>query len=74
MHKIGLQHRVHTLYRASFSIMMECTPESGHCHSVCTLSFKEQLYLFFVLPTLMKISGVVWASLGHQKEKSWYTI
>ncbi len=22
---------------ANFSIMMECTPESGHCHSVCTL-------------------------------------
>jgi hypothetical protein len=23
--------------RAGFSIMMECTPEIGHCHSVCTL-------------------------------------
>jgi hypothetical protein len=22
---------------ANFSIMMECTPESGHCPSVCTL-------------------------------------
>jgi hypothetical protein len=22
---------------ADFSIMMECTPESGNCHSVCTL-------------------------------------
>jgi hypothetical protein len=22
---------------ANFSITMECTPESGHCHSVCTL-------------------------------------
>jgi hypothetical protein len=22
---------------ANFSIMMECTPESGNCHSVCTL-------------------------------------
>jgi hypothetical protein len=22
---------------ANFSIMMECTPESGHCHSVCSL-------------------------------------
>jgi hypothetical protein len=22
---------------ANFSIMMECTPECGHCHSVCTL-------------------------------------
>jgi hypothetical protein len=22
---------------ADFSIMMVCTPESGHCHSVCTL-------------------------------------
>jgi hypothetical protein len=23
--------------RADFTIVMECTPESGHCHSVCTL-------------------------------------
>ncbi len=23
--------------RADFSIMMECTPEIGHCHSVCTI-------------------------------------
>ncbi len=22
---------------ADFSIMMECTPEIGHCHSMCTL-------------------------------------
>ncbi len=28
---------------ANFSIMMECTPKSGRCHSVCTLRFK----LFF---------------------------
>ncbi len=26
-----------SLGRANFSIMMECTPESDHCHSVCTL-------------------------------------
>jgi hypothetical protein len=25
---------------ADFSIVMECTPESGHCHSVCTLCSK----------------------------------
>ncbi len=23
---------------AEFTIMMECTPESGHCQSICTLS------------------------------------
>jgi hypothetical protein len=23
--------------RADFSIMMECTPQIGHCHSICTL-------------------------------------
>jgi hypothetical protein len=23
--------------KADFPIMMECTPELGHCHSVCTL-------------------------------------
>ncbi len=26
---------------ANFSNMMECTPESGHCHSMCTLSTKH---------------------------------
>jgi hypothetical protein len=25
---------------ADFTIMMECTPESSHCHSVCTLSLQ----------------------------------
>jgi hypothetical protein len=32
------------LNKANFSIMMECTPESGSCHSVCTLWFFAGLY------------------------------
>jgi hypothetical protein len=30
-------HSSSTPARADFSIMMECTPEIGYCHSVCTL-------------------------------------
>ncbi len=30
-----------------FSIMMECTPKFGHCHSVCTL-FKLDRYHYFL--------------------------
>ncbi len=31
------QHHQAGLIFPNFSIMMECTPESGNCHSVCTL-------------------------------------
>ncbi len=27
---------------ANFSIMMKCTPESGHCHSMCTLGILQK--------------------------------
>jgi hypothetical protein len=30
-------------HQADFTIIMKCTPESGHCHSVCTL-WAELLY------------------------------
>jgi hypothetical protein len=29
---------VHVPDWAEFNIMMECTPETGHCQSICTLS------------------------------------
>jgi hypothetical protein len=36
---------------ADFSIMMECTPESCYCHSVCTLlcgtSHCEKMYIMY---------------------------
>jgi hypothetical protein len=40
----------------NFSIMIECTPERGNCHSVCTLSLKlsaitggfQAIYLFLM--------------------------
>jgi hypothetical protein len=30
--------RPHQAAWAEFTIMMECTPESGHCQSICNLS------------------------------------
>ncbi len=33
---------------ADLTLMIECTPESGHCHSVCTLWYK-----FIQLDTVM---------------------
>jgi hypothetical protein len=32
---------------ANFSIMIECTPESGNCHSVCTLGCSQTKKMCF---------------------------
>jgi hypothetical protein len=32
---------------ADFTLMMECTPESGHCHSVCTLRVAQRTHFIY---------------------------
>ncbi len=38
---------------ADFSLRMECTPESGHCHSVCTLWVEPPDFLSYELTGLL---------------------
>jgi hypothetical protein len=49
--------------RAAFSILMECTPEIGHCHSVST-----HLFHFETSPHLLKGMGMEWGPVDIEKD------
>ncbi len=47
---------------ADFTLMMKCTPESGHCHSVYSVMFTTaggvKFILFIYLHTIQSFEGV----------------
>ncbi len=43
------EHPSLSLAKADFTLMIECTPEIGHCHSVCTLWVKPSVGLVLYL-------------------------
>jgi hypothetical protein len=65
------EHPPHSPARADidFSIMMECTPEIGHCHSVCILWLLHVTSLYTVpdlkspSETFSIFGGCLWRSL-----------
>jgi hypothetical protein len=47
---------------ANFFLMMECRPESGHCHSVCTLWADREICSLF-----QRVSHRLWEKKANEK-------